>query len=253
MGGQLLRLDQSAVALAGDGNRSTTWWEKAQHDFDNARATSFYRYLLPAFRDLYGVDFDTITTEQARELNDRIFANYQDDHWLVDVVTKRANIELMFIDPYWNRLQFAREYQFSVPVLNVTEIMRGSHPRPIRSPTNDSPSPSPSGASMQIETLDDYLAVIDADFRRRRGADAVCLKSTQAYQRTLRYEHVPKERAAAVFGKPPTRDHARGAARTSRTSCSGTSAASARSTSCRFRSTPARPASRARTRCCWWT
>src|SRR5881394_307098 len=37
------------------------WWRLAQHDFDNARATSFYRYQLPAFRDLYGVDFDTIT------------------------------------------------------------------------------------------------------------------------------------------------------------------------------------------------
>lgn len=31
----------------------------------------------------------------------------------------------------------------------------------------------------------------------------MCLKSTQAYQRTLLYENVPKERAAAVFGKLP--------------------------------------------------
>ena len=53
------------------------WWAKAKHDFDDARATSFYRYQLPAFRDLYGVDFDRITDDQARELDDRIFANYQ--------------------------------------------------------------------------------------------------------------------------------------------------------------------------------
>ena len=50
------------------------------------------------------------------------------DEWLRRVITRRANIELMFIDPYWNRLQFAREYRFAVPVLNVTTIMRGSHP-----------------------------------------------------------------------------------------------------------------------------
>jgi len=48
-----------------------TWWSKAEHDFSSARATSFYRYLLPAFRDLYGVDFDTITPEEASKLNDR--------------------------------------------------------------------------------------------------------------------------------------------------------------------------------------
>jgi hypothetical protein len=76
------------------------WWQSARHDFDHARATSSYRYLLPAFQDLYGVDFDTITPEQARELNQRVFANYRDDKWLVDVVTERANIELMLIDPY---------------------------------------------------------------------------------------------------------------------------------------------------------
>src|SRR6185503_20288076 len=37
------------------------WWPKAKKDFDNARATSFYTYQLPAFRDLYGVDFDRLT------------------------------------------------------------------------------------------------------------------------------------------------------------------------------------------------
>ena len=97
-------------------------------DFHDARATSFYRYLLPGFRDLYGVDFDTITDEQARELNDKIFANYKDDKWLLDVITRRANIELMFIDPYWARLQFERAYKFAVPVLNVSMMIGGTHP-----------------------------------------------------------------------------------------------------------------------------
>ena len=44
-----------------------------------------YRYLLPAFRDLYGVDFDTITAEQAETLNGRIYENYQTDDWLQTV------------------------------------------------------------------------------------------------------------------------------------------------------------------------
>ena len=47
--------------------RFETWWEEARHNFEDAQATSFYRSVLPAFRDLYGVDFDTITFEQARE------------------------------------------------------------------------------------------------------------------------------------------------------------------------------------------
>ena len=116
------------------GKSFDAWWNVARHDFDDARATSFYRYLLPGFRDLYGVDFDTITDAQARELNDKIFANYQNEEWLLDVVTRRANIELMFIDPYWNRLQFARAYKFSVPVLNVSMMIGGTHPSRFATP-----------------------------------------------------------------------------------------------------------------------
>ncbi|MEX2120636.1 MAG: amidohydrolase family protein [Pirellulales bacterium] len=177
------------------------WWERAQHDFADARATSFYRYLLPAFRDLYGVDFETITAEQARELNDRIFANYQDSTWLEEVVTKRANIELMFIDPYWNRLGFEREYEFSVPVLNVTQLVKGTHPGQFAS-ASDSPFEFAKREGMTVDTLDDYLAVIEAIFAKAVAADAACLKSTLAYERTLRFENVPREEAASLFGRP---------------------------------------------------
>lgn len=183
------------------GHSFDQWWAGSQRDFENARATSCYRYLLPAFRDLYGVDFDTITTEEARALNDRIFANYQDDKWLNDVITRRANIELMLIDPYWARLQFGRAYKFSVPILNVTEIIGGMH----RSRFSDADSPYvfAERRGMKVDTIDDYLAAVEKIFAEAVAADAVCLKSTQAYQRTLRYEDVPKERAAAGFGKPP--------------------------------------------------
>ena len=81
------------------------WWAKAKLDFRDARATSVYRYQLPAFTDLYNVDFDHITDVQARALNDQIFAHYQDQSWLFHVITERANIELMLNDPYWGRFE----------------------------------------------------------------------------------------------------------------------------------------------------
>jgi uncharacterized protein len=186
-----------------EGKSFGDWWKIAQRDFETARATSSYRYLLPAFRDLYGVDFDTITADEARRLNDRIFANYKDDKWLVDVITRRANIELMFIDPYWARLQFGRAYKFSVSVLNVTQILSGTHRESFVDA--DSPYLFAQRKKMPLATLDDYLAVVDAIFSEAVAADAVCLKSTQAYQRTLRYESVPKERAAKIFGKAPAK------------------------------------------------
>lgn len=177
-----------------------TWWAKAQHNFTNARATSFYRYLLPAFRDLYGIDFDTITPKQARQLNDRIFENYKTDKWLHEVITERANIELMVVDPYWARLDFTTHYPFTVTLCNVTSLVRGFHRSEFNDP-NDNPYEFARRKEMEINSLDDYVAVLDQLLFEARRKKAICLKSTLAYSRTLKFEDVPKERAAAAFGK----------------------------------------------------
>lgn len=183
------------------GMRFDDWWSQAKDDFDDARATSFYRYQLSAFRDLYGVDFETITDEQARVLNDRIFENYRDPTWLYHVVTERANIELMFNDPYWGRLDFRTDYPFSVFVLNVTTLVRGFHPSE-HSSRFDSPYRFAEERGIEVASLDDYLALLDRIFHEAKDKGAVCLKTTLAYQRTLDFEDVPRARAERVFGKP---------------------------------------------------
>ncbi len=178
------------------------WWERGQFTFRDARATSFYRYMLPAFQDLYGVDFDTINKEQARDLNEQIFDNYRDPKWIEEVVIDRANIELMFVDPFWARLKIERNYKFAVPVLNVSRLIEASHPDRCQNPL-DGPYYYADAWEMEIDTFDQFLAVVDEIFKRARAADAICLKSTQAYERSLRYEQVSRERAAAAYGKLP--------------------------------------------------
>jgi hypothetical protein len=176
------------------------WWSKAKNDFADARATSFYRYLLPAFQDLYGVDFETMSDREAEQLNDRIFQNYQSDKWLEHVITERANIELMLIDPYWARFKFERTYRFGVPVLNVTTMVDGYHESSFASQL-DSPYHFARESGKEVRSLDDYLLALDAIFQKAAGADAVCLKTTLAYQRTLQFENVPRERAEKQFGR----------------------------------------------------
>jgi len=177
------------------------WWIKAEHNFDDARATSFYRYLLPAFRDLYGVDFDTIDLKAARRLNDEIMAHYRDPKWLEEVITKRANIELMFIDPYWARLKFERSYRFSVQVLNVTELVRGTCASEFGNPL-DSPYEFAKRQGLPLTSFDEYLATLEVIFEQAVASDTACLKSTLAYLRTLDFHQVSKDQAAVAFGRP---------------------------------------------------
>jgi hypothetical protein len=175
------------------------WWAKAQHDFDDVRATSFYRYLLPAFTDLYGIDFERMNADQARDLNDRIFAHYRDQRWIYHVVTERANIELMFIDPHWDLFGFHRYYDFEIFVFRVNTLVDGYHPEAVANTIGDVYRFARS-EGLKVETLDDYLTVLDRLFQKAKAAGAVCLKHTLAYQRTLRFENVPKARAEQVFG-----------------------------------------------------
>jgi len=177
------------------------WWAKAKHDFDNVRASSFYRYQLPAFQDLYGIDFDRISDAEARALNDRIFENYRDQKWLRHVVTERANIELMFNDPYWARFAFKKSYDWEVIVFNVTTLVRGFHPSEYKKPEDD-PYAFAKSEGLDLKSIDDYLIVLDRLFKKAKASGAVCLKTTLAYQRTLQFDKVPKERAAKAFGRP---------------------------------------------------
>src|SRR5262249_17582253 len=103
---------------------------------------------------------------------------------------------------FWNRLQFNREYPFSVPVLNVTELLRGSHPGQFTS-DNDNVYLWAKKRGMPTETLDDYLTAVEALFSTAVLSRTVGLNWTQAYVRSLRYEKVGKERAGEVFGKSP--------------------------------------------------
>jgi hypothetical protein len=177
------------------------WWPKAKHDFDNAHATSFYRYQLPAFTDLYGVDFDAITDDQAQMLTDRIFDHYRDRNWVYEVLTERANIELMVMDPYWNRLGFDLEYPFAVPTINVTTFIRGIHPSDFSS-TNDSPFVFAKREGLKLDSLDDYIAVVEKIMAFGKSKGAVCLKTTTAYERTLDFTNVSKERAEKAWSRP---------------------------------------------------
>ena len=136
------------------------WWAEAKDDFDNARATSFYQYQLSAFQDLYGVDFETMTDEQAAAVNRKIYDNYQTRDWMYEVVTERSNIELVVNDPYWSRLYEVPDYKFSALVFNVSSLGRGFHPSEFTYPPDD-PYTFARKHDINVESLDDYLHLIE--------------------------------------------------------------------------------------------
>ena len=175
------------------------WWSRAKHDFDDARALSQYRYLALAFQDLYGIDFDIITDEQAAWLDQRIFENYRDQKWQYQVITERANIELMLNDRHWAPLDSKLYHPFEVIIFNVRGLINGFHPSEFKEPAYD-PYRFGRERGLKVESLDDYLLVVERAFQAVKEHGAVGLKL--ATRRSLRFENVEKQRAARAFGRP---------------------------------------------------
>jgi predicted TIM-barrel fold metal-dependent hydrolase len=79
-------------------------------------------------------------------------------------------------------------------------MVKGTHADQFASAL-DSPFVFAEREGLPVKTLDDYLAVLDAIFAKAVAADAACLKTTLAYQRSLRFENVARERAESLFGR----------------------------------------------------
>ncbi|MGD0128755.1 MAG: hypothetical protein ABSF46_25660 [Terriglobia bacterium] len=178
------------------------WWADAKHNLDDARATTFYRSMLPAFRDLYGVDLDQITDAQAADLDRRVFENYKNPEWVQNVVSLRANIELVLIDPYWSKFDFRTFYKFGVFVLNVSSLLQGFHQSQFDDPS-DNPYRLAEQWHLPTRSLDDYLVLVDRIVREAKAHGAVgIIDDDTAYGRALDFEPVPEAAAARAFGRP---------------------------------------------------
>lgn len=68
---------------------------------------------------------------------------------------------------------------------------------------NDHPFTYAQRQNIKIDTFDQFLALVETLFQEAVAADAVCLKSTQAYERTLDYQRVSRGQAAVAYGKSP--------------------------------------------------
>lgn len=191
----------TSIPVREPGQAFDPWWAKAESALDNVRATGFYRYNQIALRDLHGVDLNSMTDDQARELDRKIFEKDRDEKWITEVITQRANIALMVNDPYWGRFDFAPYYPFEAQVLNVTTLLDGFHPSEYSGKPSDDPYLFARKQGLPVETLGDYLLVLDALFREAKSRGVVGLKSTRAYQRTLAFENVSRPRAEQAFGR----------------------------------------------------
>ena len=170
---------------------------------DYCRATSYYAYILAGFRLLYDFEDPTFTKENTRALSQIITRNYKDfDKWY-DSAFKKIGIEMMFIDPPWNNFAFDKFYDKFAQVMRIDSWINAISERATLDqpdpPKRNNPFYQAQEEGFAIEGLEDYLKYADKWFRFFVEKNAVAAKLANAYDRSIDYEEVSMEEAAALF------------------------------------------------------
>ena len=182
-------------------------WDSLGQYFDYSANTSYARHLLAGMKFLYGYDEATFTEDGINRLSEAIAANYEDYNRWFDKAFRQSNFKIMFVDRWWDPVNFNVDTAHIALVFDISDVVRPACYGPpregdsARHPAAYYRRAAAEGFSLQ--SLGEYLALADHLFLKAAEKNAVCLKNTLAYSRSLDFEDVPFEKAEQLYAKAP--------------------------------------------------
>lgn len=167
------------------------------------RNTTYYRALFQAFRDLHHIEGDELEPRNLKLLSERLNSAYARPDWYEHVIRDECRIRWILRD-----LDFmVSEHDFIRPVIRMDNYLMLRHRHLLqdwiaKGEPMFSLRVTEHEYADRVKTFDDYLALMDADFRKALAFGAVAIKVGIAYSRTLQFDKVSLDRAARVFGLP---------------------------------------------------
>lgn len=193
---------QLSVDLINRGDLDTLW-SLSGPCLDFSSNTSYYSHFLKGFKILYDLNEPYFSIDNIRSLSQQIGHNYQNRESWYDQAFHKAGFEIMFVDQYWNQLNVDLNPKYFALVFNINQLVTAAaesyHLSREDAPFERNPYKMAEEEGYAIKSLDDYLAYADRLFEKFIDHNAVCLKNSMAYNRTLKYDEVPYERAKALF------------------------------------------------------
>ena len=177
-------------------------WESYGRGLDYSRTTSYYSHFIKGFEKLYGFEDPYFTRDNITDLSNRILENYQDYGKWFDEAFHKAGLELMFNDQYWNPYNCDLNEKYFALVFHINTLVMEASNKPGVGVERKGIYKQAEADGYTINNLDDYLKYSEYLFTRNVEHNAVCVKNSMAYSRSLYYEDVPYEEARTLFNKP---------------------------------------------------
>ena len=177
-------------------------WETYGPGLNHSRNTSYYSHFVKGFKKLYGFDALYFTEENVSGLSDEIEKNYDDYGVWFDQAFKNAGFELMFNDQYWDPFNLDLNEKYFALVFHINPLVMDVSNKPLEGDELSNIYNQAGDDGFPMTNLDEYLAYCDHLFIQNVNKNAVCVKNSMAYSRTLFYEEIPYEEAKRIFSKP---------------------------------------------------
>ena len=166
-------------------------WKELKPILEHVRSAVYYRYLLIALHDLYGLEGGEVDDGNWEPVSLRIRERSRDYlNWWMEVL-ERMHVHRIILDVSGTGL----------PNKDIVKDERLKHVVRMDGFILGEPQAVKGFTDAQVRSLDDYLGVLDEAFVAVVKAGAVGVKSGLAYQRTLFYADVAKPDVERVYAQ----------------------------------------------------
>ncbi len=169
--------------------------------------THFFKNVIRALQDLYGLEGNRITEDNWPELSAKIVKAYERKDWYEYVLSKRAKVRISFLDNFWSVESFPFNPAIFVPVLRTNPLILGrgfvsQYPKGKFTPTLVEALAD--DLEISLADFESYLMLIDTAIHRYKDHGAPAVKIGTAYERSLFFESVSRDEAARLYARTPT-------------------------------------------------
>jgi len=160
--------------------------------------SAFYRYLMQAFAYMYDFNDEFLTEENWDGLSRFIKDQYSQYDMLERWIFQKLNVQRVVLDRYWVIGDFDIDSRYFSPVLRIDPLFYGFSQAAL---DHDQMNPRlwAENSGISIETFDEYLSYVDYLFEKGNAQGICAVKCAIAYDRTLRFETIDRDRAQVAF------------------------------------------------------
>lgn len=201
-----LRENSNNYNLAAAGMPEESWfmkefslkeaWKRLKPYINNSKSSPYYRSYMRSCRDLVGIDYDHIDTEEKWvDLSTKIMEANRRKDWYQTVMKKSGcDLALQVQRGMKGIAQVETELGFR-PAINLDDFVRGWDGGVLAGLERL--------FKVTVESFQDYLDLLNKVFDIAVDAGVVMVKSMQGYERSLDYQIVSEVEAKRVF--PPAK------------------------------------------------